>query len=210
MVVEAVPTVNNCDDIVSSMLKGIAVGKTGLSVAVEVEVNVLYGAGAKVAQIFITQIAGFKLPLKEIEVLRAKWLRAYPSIAKYHKKIGAKITDEGMLVHTPLGRPVWAKTYTEALNIPSQGAGAETTKLALRLLFIRLPEAKLVNTVHDSITLECKGLEESKRQAVILKQCLDDSWLKISEYLPYKKLRMNNVAEVTKTYEGKAVWSTTL
>ena len=111
-------------------------------------------------------------------------------------------------MYTPLGRPIWAKSYTESINVPCQGAGAETTKLALMLLAKRLPEAKIANTVHDSITLEVQGFEEAKRQAVILKKCLDDSWLMISKDLPYKTLVMNNVAEVTKVYEGEALWST--
>ncbi len=177
--------------------------------------SLMYGAGAEVAQIFITQMAGFKLPLSEVKELRTKWLRTYPTIRAYHKKMGDKMPmdfrtrkTKGLLVHTPLGRPVWANSYTEAINVPCQGAGAETTKLALILLSPRLPEAVLVNTVHDSITLQVKGLEEAKRQAKILKSCLDDSWLMISRDLPYKDLKMNNVAEVTKVYEGDAFWST--
>lgn len=171
--------------------------------------SLMYGAGATVAQIFIANMAGVRLPLHEVEVLRKKWLDTYPAIKAYHAKMGNMIRGRGgLIVYTPLGRPIWAKSYTESINVPCQGAGAETTKLCQMLIADRLPEAKQVNTVHDSITLECRGLEEAKRQAKILKKCLDDSWLMISKDLPYKKLVMHNVAEVTKVYEGHAIWST--
>ena len=171
--------------------------------------SLMYGAGATVAQIFIANMAGVRLPLAEVEVLRKKWLDTYPAIKAYHAKMGNMMRGRhGMTVYTPLGRPIWAKSYTESINVPCQGAGQETTKLCHMLIAQRLPEAVQVNTVHDSVTLQVKGLEEAKRQAKILKKCLDDSWLMISKDLPYKKLVMHNVAEVTKVYEGEAIWST--
>ncbi len=171
--------------------------------------SLMYGAGASVAQIFIAQMAGVLLPIEEVADLRWKWLDTYPAIKAYHAKMGSLIRGKkGLQVYTPMGRPIWAKSYTESINVPCQGAGAETTKIAFDLLYKRIPNVKVVETVHDSITLECIGLEEAKRQAKILKSCLDDSWLEISKYLPYKDLVMDNEAVVTKTYEGKALWST--
>ncbi len=171
--------------------------------------SLMYGAGATVAQIFIAQMAGILLPLSEVETLRKKWLNTYPNIKAFHAKRGTLIRGlSGVIVYTPMRRPIWAKSYTESINVPCQGAGAETTKIAMDLLYKKIPDAKIVNTVHDSITLEVEGFEEAKRQAKILKWCLDKSWEVMSKYMPYKELRMNNEATVNKVYEGKKLWST--
>jgi len=97
-----------------------------------------------------------------------------------------------------------------AINTPCQALGAEQTKIALRYLFEAMPNAKLVNTVHDSITLEVKGYKQAKRAAKLLKTCMDQSWLDVREFAQpaAKKLVMNNEATVSKLYEGEILWKT--
>jgi hypothetical protein len=118
-----------------------------------------------------------------------------------------------MMVKTPLGRPICAESYTEAINTPAQGFGAEITKIAMYKLYEAIPNAKVVNTVHDSITLEVEGFEEAQRVACILKDCMDGAWIQGKKFIKdppdiLKKLRMDNEATVHKVYEGEVLWST--
>jgi hypothetical protein len=118
-----------------------------------------------------------------------------------------------MLVRTPLGRPICAASYTEAINTPAQGFGAEITKLAIHKLMEAYPDARIVNTVHDSITLEVQGFEEAKRVACILKESMDTAWIIGKRYIKdqpkvLKVLTMDNEATVSKVYEGEVLWTT--
>jgi len=174
----------------------------------------IYGAGVDVVSIFIQTYTGKKMPREQVEKARKAWLDTYYDIKEYHNKIGRKFSGKRtLLVYTPLGRPVCAESYTEAINTPAQGFGAEVTKVAMFLLHKRLPDVKVINTVHDSITLEVEGFETAKEAACILKQCMDESWIKCKKFIRYtnpilEKLEMDNVATVHKIYEGKELWST--
>lgn len=176
----------------------------------------LYGAGVDVVSIFIHTYTGKQFPRKDVERFRTNWLNTYSDIRDYHKSIGNKMQGKKTLrVETPLGRPICAASYSEAINTPAQGFGAEVTKIALFLLHKEYPQVKIVNTVHDSITLEVKGFEEAKRVACILKKCLDESWKIGKKYIKHKsplldKLEMDNTAEVMKVYDGDVLWSTEL
>ncbi len=174
----------------------------------------LYGAGVEVVSLFIHTYTGKKMPIEKVKAARDKWLKTFSDIKAYHNKIGRQFEGkQQMIVRTPLGRPICAKSYTEAINTPAQGFGAETTKTALYLLNKRMPNAKIINTVHDSITLEVKGFEEAKYAACILKDCLDESWEIVKKFIKtdnpvLKKLHMDNIATVHKIYEGKILWTT--
>lgn len=167
--------------------------------------SLAYGGGANMARLFLMSLSNILLPEEEIAELRTRWLNAYPNIQAYHRQVGKHNFDKGpMEVISPFGRRMRANSYTEAINMPCQSAGADCTKLALRYLHERLPEAKIVNTVHDSITLEVESEEEGHRQGKILKQCMDDSWATFCEkadpnILKIRHLRMDNQYDVIKT-----------
>jgi hypothetical protein len=127
--------------------------------------------------------------------------------------MGQRFNGKQLIVQTPLGRPICATSYTEAINTPAQGFGAEITKIAIHKLMKAYPEAKIVNTVHDSITLEVQGFEEAKRVACILKDAMDEAWLVGKKFIKnppeiLQKLEMDNTAEVVKVYEGEVLWTT--
>ena len=174
--------------------------------------SVGYGGGAETVQTFIKTYAQEMLPLTIVTMLKDKWLKKYPATHAFHKKVGEqfKRNPHYVVVHDILGRPIRAKSYNEAINTPCQALGAEQTKIALCFLFEKYPNAKLVNTVHDSITLEVKGFKEAKKMAKYLKRCMDESWLMVRPYASgaAQELVMNNEAEVTKLYGGEALWKT--
>ena len=170
-----------------------------------------YGGGPVTGQIFMKQMAGINMPLDEVKKIREGWLRAYPSVAAYHARIGEIFSNKSsVIVTSPLGRPMKADQYSKAINMPCQSTGADQTKLSINLLYERIPNVKLVNTIHDEIILEVDGFEEAKRQAKILKECMDKSWLIIKPYLKEaaQQLVMDNEAEVLKINNGEILWST--
>jgi len=175
----------------------------------------LYGAGVDVVSIFIQTYTGNKLPREDVAKFRRRWLETYSDIKTYHYRMGSKFTGKQLIVRTPLGRPICATSYTEAINTPAQGFGAEITKTAIHLLMKAYPQAKIVNTVHDSITLEVRGFEEAKKVACILKDSMDEAWRICKKFIKtppeiLKVLEMDNTAEVVKTYEGEVLWTTEL
>jgi len=167
--------------------------------------SLAYGGGANMARLFLMSLSNILLPEEEIAKLRTKWLNAYPAIRAYHKNIGKHDFRKGpMEVTSPFGRRMRANSYTEAINMPCQSAGSDCTKLAIKYLYQRLPEVVIVNTVHDSITLEVETEEEGHRQGKILAQCMNDSWetfCKVSDpsILKVTHLRMNTQYDVIKT-----------
>jgi len=167
----------------------------------------LYGAGAKVVQIFIQTYTGKLYPLPEVIRFRDRWLKEFSDIKAYHFKAGQAIRNKrGLYVSTPMGRKVWAESYSESINIPSQGAGAEAMKIAIDLILKREPEAKIVLTVHDSIAIECHSKRQAKKMVKTVEKAFDESFEVLKGFVPKtkinKKLHMSNKAKVTINYEG--------
>lgn len=157
------------------------------------------------ARLFLLNMTNILLSVDEISVLRTKWLKAYPAISAYHAVIGKHdFRKSPMEVVSPFGRRMRANSYTEAINMPCQSAGSDCTKLAIKYLYERIPNVKLVTTVHDSITLEVNSQEEGHRQGKILKACMDESWLTLCKNSDPKIMKitdlvMDNQYDVIKT-----------
>ena len=167
----------------------------------------MYGAGAKVVQIFIQTYTGKLYPLPEVTRFRDRWLKEFSDIKAYHFKAGQAIRNKrGLYVSTPMGRKVWAESYSESINIPSQGAGAEAMKTAIDLILAEEPKAKIVLTVHDSIAIECDTKKKAKKMVKAVEKAFDKSFEVLKGYVPEtktnKKLHMSNEAKVTINYEG--------
>ena len=170
----------------------------------------LYGAGAKVVQIFIQTYTGKLYPLAEVTAFRSRWLQEFSDIQDYHKAAGSRIRDKrGLIVSTPMGRKAYASSYSESINIPSQGAGAECMKIAIDLIMHKLPNAKIVLTVHDELVIECDTLKEAKKTAKVVKKNFDKSFEMLKTYLPkdkvLAKLHMDNEVDITKNYQGEPI-----
>lgn len=181
------------------------ISKRERQIAKGLNFSLAYGGGPSMARLFLLNLTNILLTEEEITVLRTKWLTAYPAIATYHKHVGKHDFNKGpMEVISPFGRRMRANSYTEAINMPCQSAGADCTKLAIKYLYETLPEAKIVNTVHDSITLEVSSEAEGHRQGKILKACMDKSWITLckaadKEILKITDLVMDNKYDVIKT-----------
>lgn len=91
---------------------------------------------------------------EEATLLRYKYFQTYRGVKRWHQRQ----TDEYTATRTLGNRRRKAViSFSEKLNSPVQGTGADMLKLSLARLYVerhRYPTAKLVNTVHDEIIAE--------------------------------------------------------
>jgi DNA polymerase-1 len=88
----------------------------------------------------------------------AAFFKAYPGLAVWHRKVG-RTGDRAIETRTLAGRRrLRVVRFTEKLNTPVQGTGADGLKLGVALLWERrgqVPGAFPVLAVHDEIVVEC-------------------------------------------------------
>ena len=137
------------------------VGKEGRQLAKALNFGLLYGLGAEGLRRYALTAYGVKLTLEEAQKLRDAFFRAYPALKRWHRS-----QPEGeVVVRTLLGRRRTTDRYTEKLNTPVQGTGADGLKMALALLWENralLWKAFPVLAVHDELVLEAP--EEGARE----------------------------------------------
>jgi DNA polymerase-1 len=101
---------------------------------------------------------GIALTLEQAREYRAAFFRAYPGLKAWHRRVG-QTQNTPLETRTLAGRRrLHVQRFTEKLNTPVQGTGADGLKLALALLWERrsqMPGAFPVLAVHDEIVVEC-------------------------------------------------------
>ena len=104
---------------------------------------------------------------------REAFLRAYPGLRRWHRSMGDRPVD----TRTLSGRRVrGVGRFSEKLNLPVQGTGADGLKKALTLLWQRrgdCPSAVPVLAVHDEIVVECDESEVESTQSWLRMAMLD-------------------------------------
>ena len=118
--------------------------------------GLIYGMGARTLVGHARAGYGVALTMQEAEGHRARFFRTYPGLAAWHLRTGDACRPE---TRTLAGRRrLDTATFTQRLNTPVQGSGADGLKLALGRLWrhrAEAPTARLVATVHDEIVAEC-------------------------------------------------------
>jgi DNA polymerase I-like protein with 3'-5' exonuclease and polymerase domains len=131
------------------------VTKEHRQLAKAVNFGLLYGMGAKGFRLYALANYGLHLTDEEAGRYRNAFFAAYPGLRRWHRS-----TPEGPVATRTLAgrRREGVGRYTEKLNTPVQGTGADGLKLALALLWERrreCPGAVPVLAVHDEIVVEC-------------------------------------------------------
>jgi DNA polymerase I-like protein with 3'-5' exonuclease and polymerase domains len=137
------------------------VTKEHRQLAKAVNFGLLYGMGVKGFRAYALSNYGLKLTEEEAGRYREAFFAAYPGLRKWHRSV----PKAAMATRTLAGRRRQGiERYTEKLNTPVQGTGADGLKLALALLWERrseCPGVVPVLAVHDEIVVECEaGLAE--------------------------------------------------
>jgi len=127
--------------------------------------NLLYGGGARVLFVKAAHHAELNPTLEELESLRLRWLKAFPSFALWHEQHRGIGFFKPATIRTLLGRrKLFVDSYTQALNFPVQGSCADCIKLAMAMLHgLKLGESvRLLLTTHDELAVECPNTEAEK------------------------------------------------
>jgi DNA polymerase I-like protein with 3'-5' exonuclease and polymerase domains len=137
-----------------------------------VNFGLLYGMGATTLQTYARQHYRVSLTPTEAAQYRQRFFTAYAGLRRWHRETAATQPTE---TRTMAGRRrLDVKAFTERLNSPVQGTGADGLKWALARLFARrdeAPDARLVAVVHDEIVAECP-IEGAAQRAAWLQEHL--------------------------------------
>ncbi|MDY3563391.1 DNA polymerase [Gemmata sp. JC673] len=131
------------------------VSKADRQLAKSLNFGLLYGMGARALAGYAAANFGVELTAAEAARHRDAFFRTYPGLRAWHRRV-----PDGTIQTRTLGgrRRVGVSAFTEKLNTPVQGTGADGLKRALALLWERraaCPDAFPVLLVHDEIVVEC-------------------------------------------------------
>jgi DNA polymerase-1 len=147
-----------------------AVTKEDRQLAKAVNFGLLYGMGPAAFADYARTAYGLTLTTDEAKTLRDRFFAAYPGLKRWHRSQ----PDGAVAVRTASGRRRVVERFTEKLNTPVQGTGADGLKLALALLWEtrhQCPSAVPVLAVHDEVVIECDA-DEAERARDWLVDCM--------------------------------------
>lgn len=131
------------------------------AIAKSANFGLLYGAGVNTFQTYARSKFDVRLTEEQAAEIRTGWFQAFPGIKAWHQEMGSRLDRVKKLdTRTLLGRLRQSvDRYSEVLNTPVQGSGADLTKLALARLYNDRANAPTgdwlpVLVVHDEIVLE--------------------------------------------------------
>jgi DNA polymerase-1 len=131
------------------------VTKQHRQLAKAVNFGLLYGMGAKSFRSYARTNYGVEMTEAEAQAYREAFFNAYPGLRRWHRSMGEGSCDTRTLASR---RVLRVDRFTEKLNLPVQGTGADGLKSALGLLWARrhqVPGTIPVLAVHDEIVVEC-------------------------------------------------------
>lgn len=149
------------------------VSKGDRQLAKALNFGLLYGMGAESLRSYARTHYGLELTPQDAVRLREGFFRAYPGLRRWHRSQPQGETP----VSTLTGRRRVTDRYTEKLNTPVQGTGADGLKLALAFLWERrerLGGAVPVLAVHDEIVLE-SPLATAESARLELERCMKEA-----------------------------------
>ena len=141
-------------------------GKVDRKLAKAVNFGLLFGQGAKGLKDYARKEYEIDITLEEAALYKRRFFETYPGLAAWHNRERLRMKHGETETRTLTGRRRTRFTrFTEWVNAPVQGTGADGLKLALALLWERreeCPGAAPIACVHDEIVVECDGAEDKK------------------------------------------------
>ncbi len=127
--------------------------------------GLVYGMGAETLREYARAGYGIDLADTEAEQFRKRFFAAYPGLRRWHRRqSGSPIATRTLTGRRRLN----VEKFTEQLNTPVQGAGADVVKLALARLWqdrSAVPSAIPILAVHDEIVVEVDAAEAEAARA---------------------------------------------
>ncbi len=148
------------------------VTKEERQIAKAMNFGLIYGISARGLSEYARSSYGVELEIDAADVFRKKFFEHFHSFEEWHRKVKRELKEKEEIRGTTLmGRPYRATTFTDAVNYPIQGTGADLLKLAVLMFDMELRregvEAKLVNLVHDEIVVECPRESAQKVEGLL-------------------------------------------
>ena len=137
-----------------------AVTKEHRQLAKAVNFGLIYGMGAPRLQEHAQKNYRVTLTADEAKAHRRAFFDVYQGVRHWHRAIGETLQTEGSIeTRTMIGRRrQHVAKFTEALNTPVQGTGADGLKAALARLWTHrqeVPDAQLIACIHDEVVVAC-------------------------------------------------------
>ncbi|VTR95168.1 dna-directed dna polymerase : DNA polymerase OS=Meiothermus silvanus (strain ATCC 700542 / DSM 9946 / VI-R2) GN=Mesil_1349 PE=3 SV=1: DNA_pol_A [Gemmata massiliana] len=141
------------------------VTKDDRQLAKSLNFGLLYGMGSRALAAYAASNFGVALTEAEAGRHRDTFFRTYPGLRAWHRGV-----PNGTVETCTRGgrRRIGVSAFTEKLNTPVQGTGADGLKRALALLWEHrsaCPGAFPVLLVHDEIVVECDEAQQSEAAA---------------------------------------------
>jgi len=151
-----------------TVLGKTSVTKDDRQAAKAVNFGLLYGMGAEGLRIYAKNEYGVHWSLEEAVAVRSKFFDTYRGLKAWHRRQ----PDGALNTYTVAGRRRSGITsFTQKLNSPVQGSGADGLKAALGLLGEtrgRVSSAAPINVVHDEIVIECDRAQADEARAWVM------------------------------------------
>jgi len=144
-------------------------------IAKAVNFGLIYGISARSLAQYAQSQYGADLDPASAETLRNRFFTYFNAFQQWHERVKKDLRERDRVEGTTLlGRPYSATTFTDAVNYPIQGTGADLLKLAVLLFNVEVKkrglEARVINLVHDEILVEC-----SRDQAEEISRILENA-----------------------------------
>ncbi len=151
------------------------VGKEQRQLAKALNFGLLYGMGSKGFRVYAKSNYGLTLTEEQATQYREAFFATYPGLRSWHRRQ----SNDPIETRTLAGRRrLNVARFTEKLNTPVQGTGADGLKIALGYLWQRraeVPSAKPIMAVHDELVVEC-AKEDVESVSDWLKTAMLDSF----------------------------------
>ncbi len=153
------------------------ISKHERDLAKAVNFGLLYGQGAAGLREYARSRYGVTMTLEEAGRYRRRFFETYPGLKAWHEENWRELRRGSTETRTLAGRRrTGVSSFTERVNAPVQGTGADGLKLSLALLHERrhqCPGALPVACVHDEVVVECAE-DEVEKVAAWLEKAMKD------------------------------------
>src|SRR5918993_5364856 len=153
------------------------VSKEDRKLAKAVNFGLLYGMGSAGLRHYARGSYGVEMTSEEAEHYWRGFFETYPGLKAWHDREYRELKKGSTKTRTLTGRRRTSVTkFTERLNSPVQGTGADGLKLALALLYERrgeCPGAVPILAVHDEVVVECPEEQAEEVKAWLVKAMVD-------------------------------------
>ena len=136
------------------------VSKEERQLAKAMNFGLIYGISARGLSEYARSSYGVELEIESADIFRKKFFKHFSAFKRWHDRVKEELKENKEVEgSTLMGRPYKATTFTDAVNYPVQGTGADLLKLAVLMFDVEIRkkgiDARIVNLVHDEIVVEC-------------------------------------------------------